>query len=208
MTQSLLITLDRAMSDPNNTSPALSPMGAPSTAQPSPTGDRRGTGHGMMHAGKVRSRWGVAWRHIIMVLISKLPGTPFKSKLIAKLLGVKVGRDVGIAYGVFLDPYDPTLISFGDNVIVGFETRIFVHMFTLNRQRVKPVKIGSNVMIGGFCVIAPGVTIGDGASIAPGTIVSRSVSAGAIVMGMEMRIRKRGAPAPGAAAKSEVTSDE
>jgi acetyltransferase-like isoleucine patch superfamily enzyme len=76
-------------------------------------------------------------------------------------------------------------------VIVGFETRIFVHMFTLNRQRVKPVKIGSNVMIGGFCVIAPGVTIGDGASIAPGTIVNRSVPAGAIVTGMEMRIRKR-----------------
>jgi serine acetyltransferase len=205
MTQSLLITLERAMSDPNDTSPVSTPMSAPSPTQTAPTGDRRGTGHGMMHAGKVRSRWGVAWRHIIMVLISKLPGTPFKSKLIAKLLGVKMGRDVGIAYGVFLDPYDPTLISFGDNVIVGFETRIFVHMFTLNRQRVKPVKIGSNVMIGGFCVIAPGVTIGDGASIAPGTIVSRSVPAGAIVMGMEMRIRKRGGA--GAAAKTEVTSD-
>jgi acetyltransferase-like isoleucine patch superfamily enzyme len=145
----------------------------------------------MLNAGKVRSRWGVAWRHIVVKLVGKLPGTPFKSKLLAKLLGIKMGRDVGLAYGVFLDPYDPSLISFGDNVIVGFETRIFVHMFTLNRQRVKPVKIGSNVMIGGFCVIAPGVTIGDGASIAPGTIVNRSVPAGAIVTGMEMRIRKR-----------------
>ena len=183
------ITLPRAMSETNPSSPAAHPA---NQSSPVPTGDRRGTGHGMMHAGKVRSRWGVAWRHILMVLIGKLPGTPFKSKLIAKLLGVKMGRDVGLAYGVFLDPYDPTLISFGDNVIVGFESRIFVHMFTLNRQRVKPVKIGSNVMIGGFCVIAPGVTIGDGASIAPGTIVSRSVPAGAIVMGMEMRIRKRG----------------
>jgi acetyltransferase-like isoleucine patch superfamily enzyme len=145
----------------------------------------------MLNAGKVRSRWGVAWRHIVVKLVGKMPGTPFKSKLLAKLLGIKMGRDVGLAYGVFLDPYDPSLISFGDNVIVGFETRIFVHMFTLNRQRVKPVKIGSNVMIGGFCVIAPGVTIGDGASIAPGTIVNRSVPAGAIVTGMEMRIRKR-----------------
>ena len=77
-------------------------------------------------------------------------------------------------------------------MIVGFETSIFVHMFTLTRQRIKPVKIGSNVMIGGFCIIAPGVTIGDGVSIAPGTIVSRSIPAGAIVTGNEMRIRKRG----------------
>ena len=154
--------------------------------------DRRGTGHGMLNAGKIASRWKVAWRHILIVLIGKLPGTPFKSRLIQKLLGVKMGQNVGLAYGVFLDPYDPTLISFGDNVIVGFETRIFVHMFTLNRQRVKPVRIGSNVMIGGFCIIAPGVSIGDGASIAPGTIVSRSVPAGAIVTGNEMRIRKRG----------------
>jgi acetyltransferase-like isoleucine patch superfamily enzyme len=154
--------------------------------------DRRGTGHGMLNAGKVASRWKVAWRHILIVMISKLPGTPFKSTLIRKLLGVKMGQNVGIAYGVFLDPYDPSLISFGDNVIVGFETRIFVHMFTLTRQRIKPVKIGSNVMIVGFCIIAPGVSIGDGASIAPGTIVSRSIPAGAIVTGNEMRIRKRG----------------
>jgi acetyltransferase-like isoleucine patch superfamily enzyme len=179
------------------------PAGSVGVAPAGRTADRRGTGHGMLQAGKVRSRWGVAYRHIIMKLVGKLPGTPFKSKLLAKLLGVRMGRDVGLAYGVFLDPYDPTLISFGDNVIVGFETRIFVHMFTLNRQRVKPVKIGSNVMIGGFCVIAPGVTIGDGASIAPGTIVSRSVPAGAIVTGNEMRVRKRNMGAKGHAAADD-----
>jgi acetyltransferase-like isoleucine patch superfamily enzyme len=153
--------------------------------------DRKDTGHGMLNAGKVRSRGGVAFRHIIVMLLSKLPGTRFKSRLVARLLGVKMGRDVGLAYGVFLDPYDPTLISFGDNVIVGFSTKIFVHMFTLNRQRVKPVKVGSNVMIGAFCVIAPGITIGDGASIAPGTIVNRNVPPGAIALGQEMRIRLR-----------------
>lgn len=154
--------------------------------------DRRNTGHGMLNASNVASRWKVACRHIIMVLLSKLPGSHFKSRLICKLLGVRMGQNVGLAYGVYLDPYDPTMISFGDNVLVGFGTRIFVHAFTLNRQRVKPVKIGSNVMIGGFCVIAPGVTIGDGASIAPGTIVSRNVPEGAMAMGNVMRIHKRG----------------
>jgi acetyltransferase-like isoleucine patch superfamily enzyme len=153
--------------------------------------DRRGTGHGMLAAGEVKNRWGVAFRHVLVRLIGKLPGTRFKSRLVQKLLGVKMGRDVGLAYGVLLDPYAPSMISFGDNVIVGYDTKIFVHAFTLDRQRVKPVRIGSNVLIGGFCVIAPGVSIGDGASIGPGTIVSRNVPAGAIVTGNSMNIRKR-----------------
>ncbi|MHC5023924.1 MAG: acyltransferase [Planctomycetota bacterium] len=176
---------------------------APEAADPSPAGrrrgrkrgrgiDRKGTGHGMLNAGSVKNRWAVAWRHIKVKLLSKLPGTRFKSRLVKKWLGVTMGEDVGIAYGVLLDPYDPTMISFGDNVIVGTETRIFVHVFTLDRQRVRPVRIGSNVMIGGFCVIAPGVTIGDGASIAPGTFVTRNIPAGAIVTGNTMNIRRRG----------------
>lgn len=153
--------------------------------------DRKKTGHGMLNAGRFANRWGVALRHVLMKLVSKLPGTRFKSRLIRRLFGVTMGEDVGIAYGVMLDPYDPTMISFGDNVIVGTESKFFVHTFMLNRQRVRPIKVGSNVQIGAFCVIAPGVTIGDGASIAPCTLVSRSVPAGAVVTGNEMRIRTR-----------------
>ena len=153
--------------------------------------DRKQTGHGMLNAGRFANRWGVAWRHILMKLISKLPGTRFKSRLIKRLFNVTLGEDVGLAYGVMLDPYDPSMISFGDNVIVGTESKFFVHTFMLNRQRVKPIRVGSNVQIGAFCVIAPGVTIGDGASIAPCTLISRNVPPGAVVTGNEMRIRLR-----------------
>ncbi|TVQ52902.1 MAG: acyltransferase [Phycisphaerales bacterium] len=160
--------------------------------QPDRGFDRRNGGHGMLEAGRIASRWTVALRHIIVKLINLLPGCHLKSRLLSRLLGIRMGENVGIAYGCYLDPYAPSMISFGENVIVGFETRIFVHAFTLTRQRVRPVTIGSNVMIGGFCVIAPGVTIGDNASIAPGTIVSRDVPPGALVIGNQMRIRKRG----------------
>ena len=157
--------------------------------------DRRDSGHGMLHAHQVGNRWRIAGRHILLTVLGKLPGTRFKSRLFARLFKIRMGRDVGLACGVLLDPYDPSMISFGDNVIVGYESKIFVHAFTLNRQRVRPVVIGSNVLIGAFCIIAPGVTIGDGASIAPGTLVSRSVPAGAIVTGNVMQVRKRGARA-------------
>jgi len=153
--------------------------------------DRKGTGHGMLNAGRFRNRWAVAGRHILMKLVSKLPGTRFKSRLIRRLFKVTMGEDVGLAYGVMLDPYDPSMISFGDNVIVGTESKFFVHTFMLNRQRVKPIRVGSNVQIGAFCVVAPGVTIGDGASIAPCTLISRNVAPGAVVTGNEMHIRMR-----------------
>jgi acetyltransferase-like isoleucine patch superfamily enzyme len=153
--------------------------------------DRRDSGHGMLEAGAVASRWRVAGRHVLVKLLSKLPGTRCKSALFRRFLGISMGRDVGLAYGVYLDAYAPSMISFGDNVIVGFESRIFVHAFTLTRQRVRPVKIGNNVLIGAFSVIAPGVTIGDGATIAPATVVTRDVPAGALAAGNPMRITKR-----------------
>ena len=154
--------------------------------------DRRGVGHGMLDAGNVRDRRAVAFRHVTMKLLGKLPGTRFKTRLFRKVFGMTIDENVGLAGGVYIDPYDPGLVSIGHDVIIGFDTKIFVHTFTLTRQRVRPVTIGNNVMIGGFCVIAPGVTIGDGASIAPGTIVTRDVPAGAIAMGNPMEIRKRG----------------
>jgi acetyltransferase-like isoleucine patch superfamily enzyme len=158
--------------------------------------DRRNVGHGMLNAGQVASRFTVACRHVVIKLLGKLPGTRFKSTLIRRLLGVRMGANVGFAYGSFIDPYAPSMISFGDNVIVGFEAKVFVHMFTLSRQRVRPVTIGSNVLIGACSIIAPGVTIGDGATIAPGTLVTRDVPPGALAMGNPMQLKRRGDARP------------
>lgn len=180
---------------PSGEHPEQTPLSETTLSPDEQTGfDRKMTGHGMLNAGRFTNRWAVAVRHILLKLVSSLPGTRFKSRLIRRLFKVTMGEDVGIAYGVMLDPYDPAMISFGDNVLVGTESKFFVHTFMLNRQRVRPIRIGSNVQIGAFCVIAPGVTIGDGASIAPCTLVSRNVPPGAVVTGNKMHIRRRKTP--------------
>lgn len=51
----------------------------------------------------------------------------------------------------------------------------------------RPVDIGCNVWIGGAAVILPGVTIGDGAIVGAGSVVTRSVAAGGIVTGNPAR---------------------
>jgi maltose O-acetyltransferase len=51
------------------------------------------------------------------------------------------------------------------------------------------VKIGKNVWIGSGAIILPGVTVGDDAIIGAGSVVTRDVPAGAIVMGNPARTR-------------------
>jgi maltose O-acetyltransferase len=54
----------------------------------------------------------------------------------------------------------------------------------------KPIKIGENVWIGARAIILPGVTIGDGAVIGTGSVVTKDVPKGAIVAGNPAKIIK------------------
>lgn len=54
-------------------------------------------------------------------------------------------------------------------------------------ERALPVTVGRDVWVGGRAVILPGVSIGDGAIVAAGAVVSRDVPAGARVAGVPAR---------------------
>lgn len=56
----------------------------------------------------------------------------------------------------------------------------------------RPVTIGADVWIGGAALILPGVTIGDGAIVGAGSVVTRNVGAGATVVGNPARVLGRG----------------
>jgi maltose O-acetyltransferase len=57
------------------------------------------------------------------------------------------------------------------------------------REFGRPIHIGQNVWIGGGALILPGVTVGDDAIIGAGSVVIRSVAAGATVVGNPARTR-------------------
>ena len=52
----------------------------------------------------------------------------------------------------------------------------------------KPIRIGSNVWIGGGAIILPGVNIGDDAIVGAGAVVTKDVPKGATVVGNPARI--------------------
>ena len=58
-------------------------------------------------------------------------------------------------------------------------------------ENAKPVRIGSNVWIGGGAIVLPGVTIGDDAVIGAGSVVTRDVLPGVTVAGNPARILSR-----------------
>ncbi|TKX81054.1 maltose acetyltransferase domain-containing protein [Halorubrum sp. SD626R] len=106
---------------------------------------------------------------------------------------VAVGGDFFANYGcVFLDS-NP--IEFGDRCLLGPGVHVYTPTHPLDpderatgRERAEPVTVGDDVWIGGRAVLNPGVTVGDGAVIASGAVVTRNVPARTVVGGNPARV--------------------
>jgi acetyltransferase-like isoleucine patch superfamily enzyme len=96
-----------------------------------------------------------------------------------RLRGAGIGKNVFISQLVYLDEAHPEGVTIGNNCIIGLRTTIISHFYTGPRRPVGngKVVIENDVFIGPHCVILPNVTIGEGAVIRAGTVVSRNVPA-------------------------------
>jgi acetyltransferase-like isoleucine patch superfamily enzyme len=83
-------------------------------------------------------------------------------------------------------------LSIGTGTIISDEVVILTYMHNYETPRmlpydeielVKPVSIGSYVWIGYRALVAPGVSIGDGAVVGMGAVVTKSVAPGVVVAG-------------------------
>ncbi len=97
--------------------------------------------------------------------------------------GVSIGKNVWISQFVYIDEVHPEHITIMDNATIGLRTTIFAHFYSENYEpgkKIGDVVIGKNVYIGPHCVIFHGVAIGDGAVIAAGSMVAKSVPPGVL----------------------------
>jgi maltose O-acetyltransferase len=112
------------------------------------------------------------------------------------------GTNIRLGDGVFLNfncvILDVVEVSIGDRTQIGPAVQIYAadHPRDAETRRAglefgRPVRIGSDVWIGGGAIILPGVTIGDGAVIGAGSVVTRDVSAGVTVTGNPARPRPK-----------------
>lgn len=92
---------------------------------------------------------------------------------------------------------DVMKVDIGNQVLIGPNVQIYTATHPLDvktrnswLEYAKPVSIGNSVWIGGGSIIYPGVTIGDGAVIAAGSVVTKAVPANVVVGGNPAKIIK------------------
>ena len=100
-----------------------------------------------------------------------------------RLRGTRIGRDVGIGRGVFMEEARPDLITIEDGVHLGPNVMILTHdshpkCTGEGETRYGPVTLKKRCFIGAGSIILPGVTVGERAVVAAGSIVHRNVPDG------------------------------
>jgi putative colanic acid biosynthesis acetyltransferase WcaF len=140
----------------------------------------------------------------------------FKANFL-RLLGSKVGRNITFYPGIKLSPGNNMIlgdhvdlawgvlittsggVEIGDRTLVGYNTMIFSanHVIPQNLERIfdaghskQKVTIANDVWIGAGCIILPGVTIGEGAVIAGGSVVTKNVESFTMVGGVPAKLIK------------------
>lgn len=122
--------------------------------------------------------------HFIRKIIYIIAGLdmPFDSNIYMganffKPSGIRIGHDSLIGYGSFLDGRAP--LTIGNHSSLASEVMIYNDEHNLNSASFEnsfgPVTIGDYVFIGPRAIILPGVTIGNGAVVAAGAVVTKDI---------------------------------
>ena len=90
---------------------------------------------------------------------------------------ISISTEINIGEGVFIGPQ----FYLSDN------NR---HQIVGGGPMIAPINIGNHVWIGARCLVLPGVTIGDGAVIAAGSVVTKNIPPGTLWGGVPARFIK------------------
>jgi acetyltransferase-like isoleucine patch superfamily enzyme len=131
------------------------------------------TGHGM-----TVSRFKRLIRNLLQLPAWFLPWKGLRS-FCHRLKGVKIGKRVEIGYMVLIDNRRPELITIEDDVTITTMCVVISHdlsrKYNEGREIIGEVLIKKGAFIGMNTVIMPGVTIGEGAVVAAGSVVTKDV---------------------------------
>ena len=90
---------------------------------------------------------------------------------------------------------DPAKVKFGDYVFIGPNCGFYTPQHPLDVETRNgfleyafPIIVGNNVWFGGNCVVLPGVTIGDNAVIAAGSVVVKDIPGNVVAAGNPCRV--------------------
>lgn len=125
---------------------------------------------------------------VLQGLARALPGAFTLRVRLHRWRGVKIGRRVHIASDVMIETAYPQWVAIGDRVQLGIRSTILAHVHGLPPHRSEledfiSVRIEDEAYVGPGAMILPNVTIGRGAVVAAGSVVTKSVETMTMVQG-------------------------
>ena len=106
---------------------------------------------------------------------------------------IDLGTNVYFNFGCVV--LDVAPVTIGNDVMFGPAVQIYTATHPMDaaerrsgRELARPIRIGSDVWVGGGTVINPGVTIGDASVIGSGAVVTRDIPPGVFAAGNPCRV--------------------
>jgi acetyltransferase-like isoleucine patch superfamily enzyme len=129
---------------------------------------------------------------VLQGLARSVPGAATLRVRLHRWRGVKIGTGVRIGLDVILETAYPEWISIGNKVQIGVRTLVLAHIHGLPPKKSElkgyvSVRIENDVNIGAGVTILPHVTIGHGAVVTAGSVVTRSIAPLTLVQGNPAR---------------------
>ena len=113
-----------------------------------------------------------------------------------RLRGARIARSAEIGYLVMIDNLYPEKVVIEENATIAAQTTILSHDESLaytgrGPERIAETCVRRGAFVGVHCVILPGITVGERALVAAGSVVAHDVAPGSAVAGVPARpIRK------------------
>ena len=134
-----------------------------------------------------------ARRRALQLLALYAPGGQSLRVWLHRMRGVEIGSGVFIGTDALIETSKPELVSIGDRVDIGIRCTIIAHFHGMGdpgrRQdgRTISVRIEDDAFVGPGTIVLPNVTIGRGAVVNAGSVVTRSVPPLTMVAGNPAR---------------------
>ena len=86
-------------------------------------------------------------------------------------------------------------VNIGDNVLFGPNVQLYtvshpLDVLTRGSEFTRPIVVEDNVWVGGSAILLPGVTVGKGAVVAAGAVVTKDVPPFSVVAGNPAKVIK------------------
>jgi acetyltransferase-like isoleucine patch superfamily enzyme len=122
------------------------------------------------------------WNRILQLIARFAPGAMSARVRLNRWRGVHIGNDVWIGYDAIIETSHPHLVTIRDRAAVGIRSTIIAH----NREQ-QGVVIEEDAVLGPGVIVLPNVTIGRGAVVTAGSVVTKSVPPKTMVQGNPAR---------------------